>query len=634
MARTDERRFALGVLNAALGGGMSSRLFQEVREKRGLAYSVYSYHAQYADTGLFGVYAGCVPRKVDDVLAICRDEIAKVAATGITAEELERGKGQLRGSLVLGLEDTGSRMSRIGKAELVYGELLSVDEVLAPDRRGHPRRRVARSPPTCSPRRPTLAVVGPFDEDRDFTARRRLSRDDARRRCSAPRGRMGAEACRAVEAADDLELVARVGSADPLTALIDAGAEVAVDLTRPDAVMDNLQFCIEHGIHAVVGTSGFDDERLATVRGWLADAPGRRRARRAELRGRRGADDAVRRAGRPVLRVGRDRRAAPPGQGRRARAARPGVPPSWSPRPAREAGLGPMPDATDDRAGRRPRRRRRRRAGALGAAARAGRAPGGAARHAGGDPDDPARLLRPGVVHAGRAARASARSADRPGLTVGLEPCSGSSVARYFDVHPDDPQPRSIAQVVAMLRDDALIAYPTDSCYALGSRLDSTDRRRPDPAAAVSWTTSTTSPSSAPTSRSSASSCSWTTPPSGRSRRRRPGRYTFILPATREVPRRLAHPKKKTVGVRIPDHPVVHALMRELGEPLVSSTLLLPDAEEPMTDGWQIKEELDHLLDAVVDSGDCGHPAHHRGRLVRGLPGGPAGRRGDPSRFG
>ena len=168
IARTDERRFALGVLNSALGGGMSSRLFQEVREKRGLAYSVYSYHAQYADTGLFGVYAGCVPRKVDDVLAICRDELAKVAATGITLEELERGKGQLRGSLVLGLEDTGSRMSRIGKAELVYGEQLSVDEILA---------RIAAVTPDevsavaadllCSSS--TLAVVGPFDEDRDFS---------------------------------------------------------------------------------------------------------------------------------------------------------------------------------------------------------------------------------------------------------------------------------------------------------------------------------------------------------------------------------------------------------------------------------------------------------------------------------
>ena len=87
-------------------------------------------------------------------------------------------------------------------------------------------------------------------------------------------GRMGSAACAAVEAEDDLELVARLGSGDPLTALTDAGVEVAVDLTRPDAVMANLQFCVEHGIHAVVGTSGFDDERLATLRGWLASAPG------------------------------------------------------------------------------------------------------------------------------------------------------------------------------------------------------------------------------------------------------------------------------------------------------------------------------------------------------------------------
>jgi predicted Zn-dependent peptidase len=167
VSRNDERRFALGVLNAAVGGGMSSRLFQEVREKRGLAYSVYSYHAQYADTGLFGVYAGCVPRKVDDVLAICREELAKVAAAGITAQELERGKGQLRGSLVLGLEDTGSRMSRIGKAELVYGELLSVDDVInridgvTLDDISGVAEDLLSSPAT-------LAVVGPFEEDRDF----------------------------------------------------------------------------------------------------------------------------------------------------------------------------------------------------------------------------------------------------------------------------------------------------------------------------------------------------------------------------------------------------------------------------------------------------------------------------------
>jgi predicted Zn-dependent peptidase len=166
--RNDPRRFALGVLNSALGGGMSSRLFQEVREKRGLAYSVYSYHAQYSDAGLFGVYAGCLPKKVDDVLDLCRAELQRVCHRGVTAEELERGKGQLRGSLVLGMEDTGSRMNRIGKSELVYGEMLSIDDVLS---------RIAAV--TLDDVRdvasevldvaPTLAVIGPFEADRDFS---------------------------------------------------------------------------------------------------------------------------------------------------------------------------------------------------------------------------------------------------------------------------------------------------------------------------------------------------------------------------------------------------------------------------------------------------------------------------------
>jgi predicted Zn-dependent peptidase len=131
ITRTDERRYALGVLNTALGGGTSSRLFQEVRERRGLAYSVYSFASHHADAGLVGVSVGCLPGKLDDVLATVRGELAKVAAEGITAEELTRGKGQLRGGLVLGLEDSGSRMSRLGKAELVYAELLSIDEVIA-----------------------------------------------------------------------------------------------------------------------------------------------------------------------------------------------------------------------------------------------------------------------------------------------------------------------------------------------------------------------------------------------------------------------------------------------------------------------------------------------------------------------
>ena len=168
VARTDERRFALGVLNAALGGGMSSRLFQEVREKRGLAYSVYSYTAQYADTGLVGVYAGCQPKKVDDVLAICREELEQVAARGLTDEEIARGKGQVRGSLVLGLEDTGSRMTRVAKAELVYGELLSVDAIL--ERINAVTADDVRQVAAELLRQPlALAVMGPFGEDRDFS---------------------------------------------------------------------------------------------------------------------------------------------------------------------------------------------------------------------------------------------------------------------------------------------------------------------------------------------------------------------------------------------------------------------------------------------------------------------------------
>lgn len=178
-------------------------------------------------------------------------------------------------------------------------------------------------------------------------------------------------------------------------------------------------------------------------------------------------------------------------------------------------------------------------------------------------------------------------------------------MARYFDVHPQDPQPRSIAQVVALLRDDALIAYPTDSCYALGCRLDSptgADRirriRRLDDKHHFTLVCSDFAQLGQFVQLDNAAFRAI--------KASTPGPYTFILPATKEVPRRLAHPKKRTVGVRIPDHPVVRALLRELGEPLVSSTLLMPDAEEPMTDGWQIKEELDHVIDAVVDAGDCG----------------------------
>jgi predicted Zn-dependent peptidase len=163
LSRVDDRRFALGVLNGALGGGMSSRLFQEIREKRGLAYSVYSYAAHHAETGMFGVYAGCQPAKAAEVLEICREQLDLVATGGITAEELTRGKGQLAGALVLGLEDTGSRMSRLGKAELVYGEILTVDELLARIK-AVTLEQVLEVATSVLSAKQTLAVIGPFDD--------------------------------------------------------------------------------------------------------------------------------------------------------------------------------------------------------------------------------------------------------------------------------------------------------------------------------------------------------------------------------------------------------------------------------------------------------------------------------------
>jgi predicted Zn-dependent peptidase len=162
LVRTDDRRYALGVLNAALGGGTSSRLFQEVRERRGLAYSVYSYASHYADAGAFAVAVGCLPSKVTDVLAVVRGELGRLADEGITADELRRGKGQLRGGLVLSLEDSGSRMSRIAKAELLYDELPSIDEVLrrVEDVTLEDVNALGRS---LFAQDQTLAVVGPFE---------------------------------------------------------------------------------------------------------------------------------------------------------------------------------------------------------------------------------------------------------------------------------------------------------------------------------------------------------------------------------------------------------------------------------------------------------------------------------------
>ncbi|MDT4932161.1 MAG: hypothetical protein QOK11_53 [Pseudonocardiales bacterium] len=161
LSRHDPARFTVGVLSAALGGGMSSRLFQRIREERGLAYSVYSFSGGYSDAGHFGVYAGCQPGKADEVLGLMTAELDAVAHGSLTDAEVERGKGQMRGGIVLGLEDSGSRMTRIGKGELVYGDVMGVDELI-----GHvdavTPRAVADAAAQLLAQPRCLTVVGPF----------------------------------------------------------------------------------------------------------------------------------------------------------------------------------------------------------------------------------------------------------------------------------------------------------------------------------------------------------------------------------------------------------------------------------------------------------------------------------------
>jgi tRNA threonylcarbamoyl adenosine modification protein (Sua5/YciO/YrdC/YwlC family) len=204
-------------------------------------------------------------------------------------------------------------------------------------------------------------------------------------------------------------------------------------------------------------------------------------------------------------------------------------------------------------------------------------------------------------------------------------------VARYFDIHPVNPQPRLIDQVVAILRDDGVIAYPTDSGFALGIQLGNRaglDRMRTirhlddkhhftllchdfaqmGPLVHIDNTVFRAVKAATP------------------------GPYTFILPATSEVPRRLMAPKKRTVGVRIPDHVLAHALLEALGEPLISTTLLLPGQAEPMTEGWSVKDELDQVLDAVIE-GEAGSLPTTVVDFSSGVPEISRYGAGDPDRF-
>jgi predicted Zn-dependent peptidase len=167
VARHDDRRFAMGILASALGGGMSSRLFQEIREKRGLAYSVYAYAQQFAGSGQIGFYAGCNPAKAIEVIEIIREVLSDVAEHGMTHAEINRAKGAVRGSLVLSQEDSGSRMSRIGKNEIVYGHVMGFDEILH-EISSVTQEDVRKVASEFLTKTPTLALVGPFKSESTF----------------------------------------------------------------------------------------------------------------------------------------------------------------------------------------------------------------------------------------------------------------------------------------------------------------------------------------------------------------------------------------------------------------------------------------------------------------------------------
>jgi len=179
-------------------------------------------------------------------------------------------------------------------------------------------------------------------------------------------------------------------------------------------------------------------------------------------------------------------------------------------------------------------------------------------------------------------------------------------MSQFFQIHPDNPQPRLIHQAVEMLRDGAVIVYPTDSAYALGCHLEdkkAMDRirriRQVDDKHNFTLVCSDLSQISAYAKLTNNTLFrilnSYT-----------PGPYTFILRATSEVPRRLLHPKRRTIGIRIPDNAIAQALVAELGEPIMSSTLILPGDDMPLTDPDEIRERLEHQVDLVIDGGHCG----------------------------
>ena len=178
-------------------------------------------------------------------------------------------------------------------------------------------------------------------------------------------------------------------------------------------------------------------------------------------------------------------------------------------------------------------------------------------------------------------------------------------MAQFFSLHPTQPQPRLIKQAAAMIRDGAVIAYPTDSCYALGCHLGDKDAvariRRIRKLDDNHFMTLMCRDLSELAHYARVDNVQFRL-----LKNNTPGSYTFILDATREVPRRLQHPKRNAVGIRIPDHPVALALLEELGEPLLSSTLILPGEKQALNDAEEIRSQLDQPLDLILDGGATG----------------------------
>ena len=274
--RHDERRFPLAILDAIFGGSTSSRLFREVREKRGLAYSVGSYNEQFTDQGLVATYVGTREDNVEEACAIIGTELARLRSEPVSADELHRAKESVKGRLVLSSESTAARMTRISRAVLFGLPIEEPRRDAGQSRRGRGRpadraggralrrrqalgglRRRRRRP---LPRGPRAGLGGP-------------GRGMTKVAVSGAAGRMGATVCEAVEGADDLELS---GRADPAlgVALADVlgEADVVVDFSVPDTALANVKECLAAGVHVVVGTTGFDLD-AAKAAAEASDAP-------------------------------------------------------------------------------------------------------------------------------------------------------------------------------------------------------------------------------------------------------------------------------------------------------------------------------------------------------------------------